>query len=188
MFILFLFVFPLAIISAILYRLYKKHPTKKDSWGVTLTTDYKCASIFAGCSSIFFILLTILVTMVSYTSNVDDIQSIKWSYKVEKVADTRYSVLTDIVQKYLIEKYPKLEQDIYKSIGVEKAHKILMYATVYPELKSSKTIADAVNKIQYYYDWSVNLKVYRETKLYNIQVRQKDLWIIPWVIPNYTEE
>jgi len=182
--ILLIFIVILLGITAWLFHKYKG-TAYKDYYG---THSKNFIWILPACVCITLILALFIHTCVSFMAQVKAVENIRWSYAIEKQSNKRLDDLTDMISKNLIEKYPKIEQEIFGSMGLEKANKIMTYFVMYPQLKSSATITTAVEKIEGYYNHVFSMKSYRENMITEMRIRNRDISILYFLIPTFADE
>jgi len=124
-----------------------------------------------------------ICALISYMSNneyqIDDCESIKACREKRKIYKKRADDLIAEFKLYLAEIYPKFEKEIFEKISPDKVD---VYMMKFPELKTSATLIELVNRINSLkndvYKQDIEITTYRK----RIRVRLRSPWLLSWFV------
>ncbi len=144
------------------------------------TTNYDSGGVVLIAIAVFLVAIGFVATGVEYVSQVDDFENVKKFQKVELIYQDKAGVLTQEFAKYLAEKYPKHEKDIFNKISPDK---VGLYLVKYPELRASDTMLALVSQINKLQSDVYDQRVKVEQALQQTRVRLRNPWLFTFFIP-----
>lgn len=181
MFTLLLALVPLAVVVVLgLLHVNAKRYNRKDEFHNDYSGGFMMGIATMLIIAIIPISLSVLVTLISYSSQISDIENIVKFERIEEIYEARADVLTQQFATYLADLYPEYERGIFESISPERVD---IYLVKYPDLKASETILELVAQIRSMQDDRYAQQVLRENTLKNMRYRTRNPWIFNSFIP-----
>lgn len=131
--------------------------------------------LFFGIIGLFALLIT---TAAFYTTQIDNLEELDSIDDRIVLAETRAEEQEEIIRAELIENYPDFELEIIDNIDDPE---ILLS---YPQLRSSETVRDAVNKITELDGRVYDLENDRISYETDIRKINRNPWVIEFLIPD----
>lgn len=128
------------------------------------------------------ILATIITNSAGYYNQIYDIENLDATNKKVTLYEGKLNILESKFTTILGDEYPKHEKSIFDNMTPED---IEIFLVKYPEIKSSTTAMNLVEKILF-----LNFEMYEQKeKLIDItrdlKVRERNIWYIQFFIPTY---
>lgn len=131
--------------------------------------------IISAISLLILIIATVVTGYEEYTCQIKDIESLQMVGEDKKIYEKKSSYLTEVFKTHLAEQYPQYERDIFSKLLPENVSAI---ATLFPDIKASKTITDYCSRISRLTDvvYDQDLKITTLNKNIRIRLRDRTGW------------